>query len=206
MLAAFTASLLLITVYELGDKSFFIAMILSMRHRRRLVFGGVVAALAVMTVLSVLMGKAVRYALPEHFIDLAEIALFLGFGFKLLRDAYCMTSGGCSLSEQKEAEEAVNHCEAKQKLRSPFRVVSQAFLLTFSAEWGDRTQFATIALAASNNLYGVTAGAIAGHAICAAIAIVGGRLIAKRISERTITALGGALFLVFAIVAGMEMS
>jgi Ca2+/H+ antiporter, TMEM165/GDT1 family len=54
MLTAFTAALILITVSELGDKTFFIAVILSMRYPRRLVFIGVVAALAAMTILSVL--------------------------------------------------------------------------------------------------------------------------------------------------------
>ena len=56
MLAAFTASLLLITISELGDKTFFIAAILAMRHRRRWVFAGAVGALGLMTVLSVLVG------------------------------------------------------------------------------------------------------------------------------------------------------
>ncbi|NEQ28385.1 MAG: TMEM165/GDT1 family protein [Microcoleus sp. SIO2G3] len=205
MLTAFTASLLLITISEIGDKSFFIAMLLSMRHKRRLVFAGVVAALAVMTVLSVLMGQIFRF-LPERYVDWLEITLFLVFGFKLLRDAYCMASGSCSPTEQKEAEEAVEHCEAKLKKRSMLAVITQAFVLTFLTEWGDRTQFATIALAASNNAYGVTSGAILGHAVCAAIAVIGGRMVAGRISERMVTALGGALFLVFAIVAGMEMA
>ncbi|MEL6321253.1 MAG: TMEM165/GDT1 family protein, partial [Cyanobacteria bacterium J06626_14] len=57
MLTAFTASLLLITVSELGDKTFFIAAVLAMRHRRRWVFVGATLALALMTLLSVLMGQ-----------------------------------------------------------------------------------------------------------------------------------------------------
>lgn len=205
MLTAFTASLLLITISEIGDKSFFIALFLSMRHKRRFVFAGVVAALAIMTILSVMMGQIFRF-LPERYVDWLEITLFLAFGFKLLRDAYCMASGNCSPTEQKEAAEAVEQCEAKLQQRSMFAVISQAFVMTFLTEWGDRTQFATIALAASGNVYGVTTGAILGHAICAAIAVIGGRLVAGRISERLVTAIGGVLFLVFAIVAGVEMS
>ncbi len=73
--------------------------------------------------------------------------------------------------------------------------------MTFIAEWGDRTQIATIALAASNNVFGVTVGAILGHTICALIAVLGGKFIAGRISERTVTAIGGLLFYVFAAVA-----
>lgn len=70
--------------------------------------------------------------------------------------------------------------------------------------WGDRTQISTIALAASYPPLGVTLGAILGHAICAAIAVIGGRLVASRISERTMTALGGVLFLIFGLVVGWE--
>jgi len=64
VLTAFTAGLLLITISELGDKTFFIAVILSMHHSRRLVFTGVVAALAAMTVLSVAFGQ-VASLLPK---------------------------------------------------------------------------------------------------------------------------------------------
>lgn len=203
MLAAFTAGLLLITVSELGDKTFFIAAILAMRHSRRWVFAGATMALAAMTVLSVLLGQTVSL-LPQHYVDYLEIALFLGFGLKLLYDASQM-SDSCNLEEQKEAAEAVAQCEAKlPKQKTDLTIFSQAFTLTFLAEWGDRTQIATIMLAASNHAYGVTAGAILGHSICAAIAVVGGRLIAGRISERMLTALGGVLFLIFAAVAGAE--
>jgi putative Ca2+/H+ antiporter (TMEM165/GDT1 family) len=76
--------------------------------------------------------------------------------------------------------------------------------LTFLAEWGDRTQIATVTLAASNDAIGVTLGAIVGHTICTVVAVMGGRLIAGRISERTITAIGGLLFLIFAVVAIWE--
>jgi Ca2+/H+ antiporter, TMEM165/GDT1 family len=204
MLAAFTAGLFLITISELGDKTFFIAVILAMRHSRRLVFAGVIAALAAMTILSVMLGQAVAL-LPKHLVDGVEIALFFGFGFKLLYDASQMASGA-ALAEQKQAEQVVDQRESKLSARQTnWMVITEAFVLTFLAEWGDRTQIATIALAASNSPYGVTAGAILGHAICAAIAVVGGRCIAGRISERTITAMGGVLFLIFGVVAGAEM-
>lgn len=49
---AFVASFSVIIVSELGDKTFFIAAIMAMRHMRLTVFGGAIAALALMTVLS----------------------------------------------------------------------------------------------------------------------------------------------------------
>lgn len=51
-LHAFVASLSVILVSEIGDKTFFIAAIMAMRHPRLIVFGGAISALALMTVLS----------------------------------------------------------------------------------------------------------------------------------------------------------
>ena len=203
MLTAFTAGLLFITFSELGDKTFFIAVILAMRHSRRLVFAGVVAALAAMTVLSVLLGQ-VASLLPQNYLHFAEIIFFVGFGVKLLYEASRMPAGP-DCEEAEEAIATVKEAELKMpKKKTPWAIVLEAFMLTFVAEWGDRTQIATIALAASQSAIGVTAGAILGHSICAAIAVLGGRMIAGRISERLITAIGGGLFLLFGAIALWE--
>ncbi|XP_029680788.1 transmembrane protein 165 [Formica exsecta] len=51
-LHAFIASLSVIVVSELGDKTFFIAAIMAMKHPRLTVFAGAISALALMTILS----------------------------------------------------------------------------------------------------------------------------------------------------------
>ncbi|MBE9108384.1 TMEM165/GDT1 family protein [Nodosilinea sp. LEGE 07298] len=203
-LTGFTAALLLITLSELGDKTFFIGMILATRHPRRLVFVGVTAALFVMTVLSVAIGQVVTIV-PEHYVQGLTVALFLGFGFKLLYDASRMVGGGSLADEQAEALEAVEESEAEVSKWSVRTVLIQSFSLTFVAEWGDRTQFATIALAAANHPVGVVLGATLGHAVCAAIAVACGKLVAGRISERWLTTGGGLLFIIFGLVAAVEM-
>lgn len=207
MLTAFTAGLLLITISELGDKTFFIAMILAMHHSRRLVFVGVVAALAAMTIISVLFGQVASF-LPKVYIHYAEITLFIAFGIKLLYDGIKMSAAADKaevMEEMEEAKAAVEKADLQlSKQKNSWSILLEAFVLTFMAEWGDRTQIATITLAAGNNAIGVTAGAILGHTICAAIAVIGGKMIAGRISERQITLAGGCLFLIFGIVAGIE--
>lgn len=60
----------------------------------------------------------------------------------------------------------------------------QTFVMTFLGEWGDRSQIATIAMAAGQDYWWVTGGAVSGHAICTAIAVIGGRAIAGRVSLR----------------------
>jgi putative Ca2+/H+ antiporter (TMEM165/GDT1 family) len=217
MLEAFTAGLVLITISELGDKTFFIAVILAMRYSRLLVFGAVLSALALMTVISVLFGQVISL-LPALYIKYAEIALFLGFGGKLIYSGLRMSDRPPE-AEVAEAKEIVDRAvdQGLDKPTSPrgkfnsfwnspaVKIFIQGFSLTFLAEWGDRTQIATIALAAAKNPWGVTLGAIGGHAICTVIAVAGGRLIAGKISEKTITILGGGLFLMFGGVAIVEI-
>ncbi|MBR8834752.1 MAG: TMEM165/GDT1 family protein [Stigonema ocellatum SAG 48.90 = DSM 106950] len=207
MLIAFTTSLLLITAAEFGDKTFFVALILAMRHLafRSLIFWGVLAALGVMTIMSVLAGNVLSLV-PRIYVHYAEIALFVFFGVKLLYDASRM-SAKIEGEEEQDAAAFVHKAELKlPQKKTRLAIFREAFSLTFIAELGDRTQITTIALAATYHPMGVIAGSVLGHAICTGIAVIGGRLLAKRISERTVTVIGGLLYLLFAILATFEGS
>ncbi|KAI0028983.1 hypothetical protein K488DRAFT_57381, partial [Vararia minispora EC-137] len=76
-------------------------------------------------------------------------------------------------------------------------VFVQAFMLTFLGEWGDRSQIATIALAAAHNVYLVTFGTIIGHSCCTALAVIAGRYVASKVSAKHVTFGGALLFLLF---------
>jgi Ca2+/H+ antiporter, TMEM165/GDT1 family len=156
-----------------------------------------------MTVLSVAIGQ-VATLFPPVVVNGLTVALFLGFGLKLLYDALRMKGAGSLEDEQVEALEAVEKREQAAAVNTNRAVVIEAFALTFVAEWGDRTQLATIALAAAQHPVGVVLGATLGHAICAAIAVVCGKLVAGRISERWLTLIGGLLFILFGIIAAIE--
>ena len=67
------------------------------------------------------------------------------------------------------------------------KIFIQAFTMTTMAEWGDRSQMATVILAAREDMNGVCVGGILGHALCTGLAVVGGRIIATRISVKTVT-------------------
>lgn len=60
----------------------------------------------------------------------------------------------------------------------------QTFVMTFLGEWGDRSQIATVAMAAGQDYWWVTAGAVVGHCCCTGLAVVGGRALAGRVSMR----------------------
>lgn len=222
---AFVNSLGMIWATEVGDKTFFIAAVLAMRNSRFLVFSGAITALAVMTVLSAALGYALPSLLPRKYTHYASAALFLYFGLRLLRDASKMSGDGPSeelveveeeLTHKKDAEDdpesGKSHDKGKKSqggqgssnsssATSAIRVFSQACALTFLAEWGDRSQIATIALAAAKDPYGVILGGITGHAMCTGLAVLGGRMLASKISEKTVAVVGGILFLIFSIYA-----
>eukprot|EP00656_Telonema_subtile_P007218 TRINITY_DN13388_c0_g1_i2.p1 TRINITY_DN13388_c0_g1~~TRINITY_DN13388_c0_g1_i2.p1 ORF type:complete len:165 (-),score=26.00 TRINITY_DN13388_c0_g1_i2:95-589(-) len=94
-----------------------------------------------------------------------------------------------------------------EEVSSPVSVIEQpsiltkAFTLTFLAEWGDRSQIATVALAADKNPFGVTLGGVVGHSCCTGLAVLSGSYLAEKVSERTTTIVGGVLFLAFAVHA-----
>ncbi|KAG8904953.1 hypothetical protein FRC01_008529, partial [Tulasnella sp. 417] len=67
-------------------------------------------------------------------------------------------------------------------------------------EWGDRSQIATIALAAAHNVYVVTLGTVVGHSVCTAVAVIGGRWLSTKISVKHVTLGGAVLFLLFAVI------
>jgi len=75
----------------------------------------------------------------------------------------------------------------------------QALTMTFLGEWGDRSQIATIALAADSSALFVFVGAFLGHCLCTGFAVVGGKYLSDKISERTVNLSGGILFLLFGI-------
>ena len=73
--------------------------------------------------------------------------------------------------------------------------------MTFIAEWGDRSQLATIVLAGLNDVWGVVVGGCLGHTVCTGGAVLVGLIIARFLSARVITMIGALVFLGFAIAS-----
>ena len=214
----FTSGVAMILATEIGDKTFFIAAVLSMRQQRSAVFCGAILSLYVMTVLSSIMGLVLPKLIPVAYTHILGGILFLYFGVKLLLDAKGMESNRVSeeleeveeelLHPKKADEESQNTVEinsgnshsGKNSIKQGFSDIAiQSFTLTFLAEWGDRSQIATIALSAAKNPYGVTLGGCIGHTMCTGLAVLGGRMLAARISEKTVSLGGGIIFLIFGI-------
>ncbi|KAI9023773.1 hypothetical protein CLU79DRAFT_748124 [Phycomyces nitens] len=221
----------MIIVSEIGDKTFLIAAIMAMKHPRIVVFAAAFCSLALMSVLSAMLGHVLPSLIPKQYTDILAALLFLGFGLRMMYEGYHM-DGQEGQEEMSEVEEELKEVEDRDKTTkleemevggmgqavepkpkteqikdglmnlmqlvfSP--VFVQTFVLTFLGEWGDRSQISTIALAAANNVYWVGAGVIIGHTLCSAMAVMGGRMLAARISVRTVTLTGSVLFIIFGI-------
>lgn len=203
-LAAFGSSLTAITLAELGDKTFFMALILAVRHRARWVFVGAFAALTAVTLISLGLGYGLRELLPQSVVPWLAAILFLGFGLKLLVDAQGMAADAAR-EEAEEAEEVVNAAETRRPLTTAWAVIWEAFALVFVAELGDRTQFTTIFLATAParvfSFGGLLAGTLLGHGLVTWLAVGAGKWIGQRVNERLLYRLSGGLFLVFGLTA-----
>merc|ERR1719186_1398375 len=82
-----------------------------------------------------------------------------------------------------------------------FKLFVNCFSMTFIAEWGDRSQLATIVLAGINDVGGVCVGGVLGHIICTSGAVLAGALISRYISVRKVTIFGALVFLGFAVAS-----
>ncbi|XP_072964806.1 GDT1-like protein 1, chloroplastic isoform X2 [Typha angustifolia] len=215
ILVILVQAFLLIFFSELGDKTFFIAALLAARNSGAIVFLGTFGALAAMSVVSVVLGRAFHYVdgiVPFRLgdadfpvDDFAAVCLLVYFGVTTLLEAASGEEQKIK-EEQEEAELAISELSGNGAgIMAAASTALSTFLLVFVAEWGDKSFFSTIALAAASSPLGVIGGALAGHAVATLLAVVGGSLLGTFLSEKVIAYIGGSLFLVFAAVTLIEI-
>lgn len=232
-MASFYMAVSMIAVSEIGDKTFLIAALMAMKNLKLVVFSSAFSSLAVMTVLSGIVGHALPTLISQRVTQFLASVLFVIFGVKLLREGLSMSKEAGVDEELAEVEEELASSHMNHQMdnlegggdniepvkSSPKKwyqefglqlenlasfilspVWIQVFVMTFLGEWGDRSQIATIAMAAGLDYWFVILGAVVGHGICTAAACIGGQLLATRISMRNVTLGGSAAFFVFAVM------
>jgi len=202
-----TSSFFMILATEMGDETFIIAAVMAMRHPKLTVLSGALAALYFMTVLSAFLGVVLPNLISQKTVHSCATVLYTFFGLRLM----WVGARGEEEDKEEEFQEVENTLKdsatktQKSFIRRMFSkfctpIFLEALMLTFLAEWGDRSQIATISLSAHQNPLGVIIGAIAGHSICTSLAVFGGEWLGKRISQRVVAFTGGLLFLLFALL------
>jgi putative Ca2+/H+ antiporter (TMEM165/GDT1 family) len=120
-----------------------------------MIFSAAIGALLVMTLLSALLGQVLPQLISKQHTEIASAVLFLIFGIKLGSEAYKM-SGYEHLEELEEVTAEIGDSGKKleegsqsQASKEYFHIPGispiwiQTFVMTFLAEWGDRSQIAS---------------------------------------------------------------
>jgi putative Ca2+/H+ antiporter (TMEM165/GDT1 family) len=157
-------------------------MAFAVRYRPWTVFAGALAASAVTHLLAVAAGGLITAIVPLETVRLAAALAFIAFG------AWTLWPEG-EAGEEEAAE--------KKPRFSPFWAVAGAFFL---AEMGDKTQLASMALAAEYAApLPVWLGAVLAMAAVDGIAIVAGVLLHKRVPEKAVKRVAGVAFIAFGV-------
>lgn len=189
-LGAGAAAFGIVLLVELPDKTLVASLVLSTRYRPRPVLLGVSVAFAVQCLIAVVAG-GLLHLLPTWALDGAVAVLFAVGAALLLREGF------------RDDPEHVQVEETKARQAAPFgKIAVTSFGVIFAAEWGDASQLATAALAARwGQPVAVGIGAWLALTAVAAVAVVAGRVIIRRIPVRTVHRVAGFVFAVFAVVA-----
>jgi Ca2+/H+ antiporter, TMEM165/GDT1 family len=172
---AFLTSTALVTVAEIGDKTQLLSFVLAARLRKQLaIMAGILAATTLNHLLAGAVGATLAHALPQPVLLWAVGLSFVGFGFWALKpdrldDSPQLHRAGAFLT---------------------------SFVAFFVAEMGDKTQFATVALAARfDALATVVVGTTLGMMIANVPAVWIGDRLAQRIPMAAVRIGAAALFI-----------
>ncbi len=177
---SFLSSLFLIAIAEMGDKTQLVALSFATKYKPMKVLLGIFIGTLVIHLFSVIIGERVSAFIPLKYLKLLIGLSFIGFGVWTLR--------GDSCPEGKSANGAWG----------PVATVAIAFFL---AELGDKTQLATISLAAQYRSFtAVWLGSTFGMVIADAIAIIAGVIAGKRLPEKAIKYTSAGIFILFGII------
>jgi Ca2+/H+ antiporter, TMEM165/GDT1 family len=176
----FWASFLFITVAEMGDKTQLVALSFATKYNPWKVIGGVLTATLLVHLLSVFIGEQTSAFIPMSYLKILVGLSFIVFGLWTLKgDKY-------------------EDRDAKGGRFGAFVTVAVAFFL---AELGDKTQLATISLAAKyHSFLGVWLGSTLGMVLADGIAIAVGVLLGKKLPERTVKFISAGLFILFGLL------
>lgn len=177
-MTAFLASLVFVVLAEMGDKTQLLAMAFATRYKWQTVMWGVFFATIFNHLFAVVVGSYLTAFIPMSYIQIAAAISFIIFGLWTIR------------GDELDGEDKASN-------RSPFWTVAIAF---FIAEMGDKTQLATVALAAQfNTIIPVWLGTTTGMMIADGIGIIIGIVFGKRIPERAVKWFAAIIFILFGL-------
>lgn len=185
MLSAFFISLAVVALSEMGDKTQLLALLLAARFRKPLpILVAICLATLVNHGVSAVLGQWITTVLsPEVLLWIVSLG-FIGMAIWMLIP-----------DELGDETESINKWQK-------YGVFGATFVLFFLAEIGDKTQIATIALAARFDSIGwVTLGTTLGIMLVNAPAVFIGNKLAEKLPIPLIHKIGAFVFLVIGVAA-----
>ena len=180
-MVAFFSSFLLVVLAEMGDKTQLLAMAFGAKYKPSLVLWGVFLATLLNHSLAVAAGRLLASFIPLEVITFCASVSFIYFGIWTLK--------GDRIKEK----------DGKEKPVWPLVAIFVAF---FIAEMGDKTQLATVSLAAKYpSIAGVLSGSVLGMVTADAIGIMGGNILRKVVPAGAIRWLAACSFIFFGFIS-----
>lgn len=174
---SFWYSFFLITLAEMGDKTQLVALSFATKYKPAKVLIGIFIGTLVIHFLSVIVGEKVSGFIPMQYLKVTVGLSFIGFGIWTLKG---------------------DTCGENKKGVSRFGPIATVAIAFFLAELGDKTQLATISLAARyRSFFGVWLGSTFGMVVADGIAIMVGVIAGKKLPERLIKYISTGIFIVF---------
>ncbi len=165
-----------VTLAEMGDKTQLLAMCFAARYKASKVLLGVFLATVFNHAIAVGAGYLLKEVLSQYSLYIQVVASLSFIGFAL------WTIRGDTVDDS---------CDNRSKY-GPVATVAIAF---FIAEMGDKTQFATVTLAANyGNPLAVLLGTTTGMLIADGIGIIFGVVLNKKIPERAMKWIAASIF------------
>lgn len=173
---------------EIGDKTMLLAVVLAARFRKPLpIILGIFAATFLNHAIAGALGAALASFISADLLRWILIVSFIAMGIWIL------------IPDKNEEDES--HDRMKR-----FGIFTTTVVLFFLAEVGDKTQVATVALAARYPLeaFWVICGTTLGLMIADAPAVYSGNKLADKISMKLMRRIAAVIFFVLAVVACLE--
>ncbi|PJG44123.1 membrane protein [Acinetobacter tandoii] len=179
----FLISTAIVALAEMGDKTQLLALLLAARFRKPVpILIAILAATLINHGLSAVLGQWITTVLsPEVLIWVLSLGFIGMAGWMLIPD---------------ELDDETDNINKWQR----FGVFGATFVLFFLAEIGDKTQIATVALAARyDSIFWVMAGTTVGMMLANAPAVFVGNKLADKLPIALIHKIGAAIFLVIGV-------
>ena len=177
-----------VTLAEMGDKTQLLAMCFAARYKARQVLLGVFIATILNHAFAVAAGYLLKELLAQYTVYIQMVASLSFIGFAL------WTIRGDTVDDA---------CDTRPHY-GPVIAVAIAF---FIAEMGDKTQLATVSLAATyGNPAAVLIGTTTGMLIADGLGIIFGVVMNKKIPEKTLKWISASIFAIFGLAGFVEAS